>query len=237
MLQTDQQLRRSADPTAAGGDAGLRLQVCRPHSNAHCGSLHPSQRYGWLLEVVLQWRWLDCGATTQHATEAVPSAPRCKVGSTSDCKFSLCFCCQYCWTRRKTGAGAQVVVVLQGRCSSGGLGAMGRPPWPFDSSGGSGGGGDNAAALGSTGRTQLLSRSERMGRNALQPGSPLHMLLPRPAGGCSRVGASVTPRRCDAASAEAAAAALRSRTVLPPCCCIRWSAAGDARGEHRSHCS
>jgi hypothetical protein len=123
---------------------------------------------------------------------------------------------------------------------TGGLGALGilTALWAAlssSSSGGSssgGGGNGSAAASGSTSHIQLLSRSGRPSQDALQQGSPLHALLSGAAGGRSGVGASVTMRRCDAASAEEAAAALQSRSCAAS---TLLHAAGVLQVMHRAH--
>ncbi len=125
----------------------------------------------------------------------------CLIECRQTCNHKKCDTNMHC-----TAAGEMLI--------TGGLGALGilTALWAALSSGGGGSGSsDSAAASGSTSHIQLLSRSGRPSRDALQPGSPLRALLSGPAGR-SGVGASMTMRRCDAASAEEAAAALRSRS-------------------------
>jgi hypothetical protein len=100
---------------------------------------------------------------------------------------------------------------------TGGLGALGilTALWAAlsssSSSSSSDGNNNSVTVPDSTSHIQLLSRSGRPGRYALQHGLPLHTLLSGAAGGRSGVGTCVMMRRCDAASAEEAAAALQSR--------------------------
>jgi hypothetical protein len=126
---------------------------------------------------------------------------------------------------------------------TGGLGALGilTALWAALNSSNGGGGGDGggggsdnvAASPGSTSHIQLLSRSGRPGRDALQHGSPLHALLSGAAGGRSGVGVSVTMRRCDAAAAEEAAAALQGRRCAAS---TLLHAAGVLQVTHRAYC-
>lgn len=109
---------------------------------------------------------------------------------------------------------------------TGGLGALGvlTALWAAlgtsSSVTGSSGSGDDSTAMpgtanGSGGHIRLLSRGGRPGRDALQPGAPLHALLSGMAGGSSGSGAPaalVTMQRCDAAAAEDAADVLRLRS-------------------------
>jgi hypothetical protein len=125
MLQTDQQLGSNAGRIAAGGYCSQPLRrSCRI---THCSSLYPSKD-GWLV----QQRELICDAAAQPAMEPLLLTPQCEVGSTSDRKLALCSAVTTFLMKRKTGAGAQFVVMLsfcRGVLITGGLGAMGRPPW------------------------------------------------------------------------------------------------------------